>query len=112
VYHNDIFDLSDYFHTLDVFQKAADKKFLNEDVTDVFQQQMGQDISKPLDAVYAKMDPKVVQQHKFCLNNAFYVGQKDFRKGAQCQAANYFMLAASIILMSSMGIKCKSPCLS
>lgn len=68
---------------------------------------MGQDITKPLEQVLATMDPNTRAQNVDCINNVFYIGEVDFRKSARCQVQNYFLLAASAILMSSMGLKCE-----
>lgn len=100
-------DLTYYFSTAKKFQNSAEHDFLDDSVTDLFKQQSGQDISKALDAVYQKLGTQKAQQHNFCLQNVFMVGETDFRKTPRCQVANYFMLAASIILMSSMVVKCK-----
>jgi hypothetical protein len=95
-------------HTcLHSIQGGAPYNFLNEDVTDVFKQRSGQDITQPLNKVYAKMDSQKVAEHKACLSHAFFVGQKDFRKGARCQVQNYFMIISARILGTSMLVKCE-----
>jgi chitin synthase len=107
VYNEDIFDLTDYFGTLAQFQNAAQYAFLDPDVTDVFKDQLGQDVTKALDAVYAGKNPDTVRATKACLSNVFYAGQRDFRKTPRCLVADYFMLAASVVLMASMAVKCE-----
>ena len=47
------------------------------------------------------------QQVWTCLDNAFYVGQTDFRKTARCEVQNYILLALSVILCTVIGIKCE-----
>ncbi len=80
---------------------------MDESVTDLFSQRMGQDISKPLEDALAALSDTSREEHLACLNNVFYMGQTDFRKSARCQVQNYILLAASAILMSSMALKCK-----
>lgn len=43
-----------------------------------------------------------------CISNLFYYGKPDFRKTPRCQVQNILLLVFSIILMVSIGIKCKS----
>jgi chitin synthase len=81
---------------------------LDTDITDLFKQRAGQDITNPLASVFDKMDPKVRAQNIACLKNVFFVGQADFRKTAKCQAQNYLLIIASGILMGSMGLKCRA----
>lgn len=110
IYNNEIFDLSDYLNTLDLEQDAAGEfQFLNEDISDLFKQQPGEDITKDLNNVLASLDTTTAQQNMDCLNNMFFQGKVDFRKSARCQVQNIMLLTFSILLMTSMGLKCKSP---
>lgn len=83
-------------------------KFLDESITDLFEQRIGQDISKALDDAYAALDTTVRDQNRNCINNLFYMGETDFRKSPRCQVQNWLLVAISAILMSSMALKCKS----
>ncbi|KAH8827732.1 chitin synthase [Flagelloscypha sp. PMI_526] len=111
VYETKVIDLTDYFNTIDLNKNQDKFVFLNQDVTEIFQRLKGQDVSEPericqnLNKVYAKMDAKTRDQTKFCLDNVFRIGQIDFRFGARCQVQNYFLIAASGILMASMVLK-------
>jgi chitin synthase len=42
-----------------------------------------------------------------CLNNAFFVGDVDFRLTARCLVQNYLLLAFSIILITTIAAKCQ-----
>lgn len=109
VWEKSIYDLTDYFYTISVNQgNTGPYTFLNSAITDIFQQQPGQDITGPLNAALAKLDATTVQQNVQCLNNMFYVGEKDFRKEARCQVQNYLLLVASSILVASVAMKCES----
>ena len=107
IYEGNLYDLTDYFYT--ITQHSGDTTsytFLDSDITDIFQQQPGQDITKPLNKVLASLDSTTRDQNFYCLNNVFYAGKTDFRKSARCQANNYILLVASIILVASMAVKC------
>ena len=106
IWRGGVFDLTDYFNTVSL-NLGDQYKFLNETVSDLFEQRIGQDITKPLESVLADMDPTSRAQHVDCLNNAFYIGNTDFRKSARCQVQNYVLLSASALLMSSMALKCE-----
>ena len=97
--------MTDYFYTTGL-NLGDQYKFLNESVTDLFSQRIGQDITKPLQAALDDMTPDQRQQHVACLDNVFYIGEPDFRKTARCQVQNYILLAVSIVLMVSIGLKC------
>ena len=43
-----------------------------------------------------------------CLKNAFYRGEKDFRKSPRCTANNYILLAFSVLIAVTILAKCKS----
>ncbi|KAI5825421.1 chitin synthase [Schizophyllum commune Tattone D] len=105
VYKDNVYDLTDYMYTLDTYSNDDQYNFLDEDITDVFSQQTGQDITKQLQKVLDGKDSGTVQSNMDCLNNAFYVGKKDFRYTARCQAQNYILLVISGILMVSMLLK-------
>ncbi|KAH9006852.1 glycosyltransferase family 2 protein [Lactarius hatsudake] len=109
VWEKSIYDLTDYFYTINANQgNTASYTFLNSDLTDIFQQQPGQDITKPLNAALAKLDSTTAQENVQCLKNMFYVGQKDFRKEARCQVQNYLLLVVSSILVASVAVKSES----
>ena len=94
-------------YTLGLNNNNQDFAWLNSDFAAVFQQQSGQDITKPLDAVLAKMDAQTKAQHLNCLENVFLAGEVDFRKTARCQVQNYLLIIISGILMASILMKCE-----
>ena len=108
VWDKSIYDLTDYFYTINQNQgNTGPFTFMNSDITDIFQQQPGQDITGPLNAALAKLDSTTAQQNIQCLKNMFYRGEKDFRKQARCQVQNYLLLVASSILVASVAMKCE-----
>jgi chitin synthase len=80
---------------------------MNESVTDLFQQQPGQDITQPLNEVFEAMDPLTAAQHNACLKNVFFVGNTDFRKTPRCQVQNGLLLAFSVMLVTTIAAKCE-----
>jgi chitin synthase len=108
IWEKSLYDLTDYFYTINANQgNTGPYTFLNSDVTDIFQQQPGQDITKQLNAALGKLDESTAQNNIQCLKNMFYVGEKDFRKEPRCQVQNYLLIVASSILVASVAVKCK-----
>ncbi|KAI9508915.1 glycosyltransferase family 2 protein [Russula earlei] len=106
IWEKSLYDLTDYFYTINANQGNTGRyTFLSSAITDIFQQQPGQDITTPLNAAIAKLDATTAQENIQCLKNMFYVGEKDFRKEARCQVQNYLLLVASSILVASVVVK-------
>ncbi|KAJ7590720.1 chitin synthase [Mycena floridula] len=105
VYESNLFDLTDYINSITIASTDQRYQFLNSDIVDLFKQQSGQDITKPLGAVLSSLDPNTRAQNINCLKNVFFIGQVDIRKTARCQAQNYILLVLSGIMMASMGLK-------
>lgn len=81
-------------------------QFLPSALTDLFQEQSGQDITSAInDISESDMDAQTKQQAFFCLDNVFYRGSADFREDARCTVPDYFLLAFSIILIGTMTAK-------
>lgn len=109
VWENSIYDLADYQYTISLHPGADAFNFLNPDITDLFKERAGQDITKDLNKVLAGLDQDTRDKNVNCLKNMFFVGETDFRKTARCQVQNIILLVFSAILMASMGLKCMSP---
>ncbi|KAL0581503.1 hypothetical protein V5O48_000561 [Marasmius crinis-equi] len=105
IYKDNLIDLTDYFNSQDVNLNNNDYKFINSDVEAVFQSRKGQDITEPLDAIFAKMDATTKAQNYNCLLNAFFAGKPDFRGSARCTASNISLLVAAGFIMASMALK-------
>ena len=111
VWEKSIYDLTDYFYTINQNEgNTGPFTFMNSAITDIFQQQPGQDITGPLNAALAKLDSTTAQENIQCLKNMFFRGEKDFRKEARCQVQNYLLLVASSILVASVAMKCECSC--
>jgi chitin synthase len=106
IVNNDLYDLTDYLYSISQNTNNAAYAFLDETLTDLFQQRSGQDITKVFEQNLAKLDSTAALVNMQCLNNVFYRGRSDFRDAARCQVAPIIILVFSIILSSSILIKC------
>lgn len=111
IYKSKVYDLSDYLYTVQYYSSSSgtdlpNYSFLNDDISGLFQQSAGQDITKEMDTALAKMSTDDAANQIKCLDNAFYVGETDFRLTARCTVQNWLLLAFSIILMTTILSKC------
>lgn len=93
ILNGNIYDLTDYFHTLQVQNNYPAYKFFPDEIATLIQSNPGLDITslwKNNDANYSKS--------LNCMENRFLAGSVDFRKSAKCQVNNYILLAFTIIL--------------
>lgn len=100
IMNDKIYDLTDYFHTLEVYGNNAEYEFFPEEVTDLIRSNPGKDITgqwKHGNLNYTKSFG--------CLENMFYAGRTDFRKSPKCQVNNYILLAFTIVLCAVILIK-------
>ena len=109
IWDKKVYDLTDYFNTINVRQGVADFQFLDKDIAAVFQERSGKDVTEALQKVFAKKDATTVQQNSDCIQNMFYAGRTDFRNTPRCQVQSYLMLAASGIIAATMLLKCMFP---
>ncbi|KAG6892595.1 hypothetical protein C0992_013283, partial [Termitomyces sp. T32_za158] len=63
VWDDVLYDLTDYFWTQSLAPTDPTVSFLNSDITDVFKQRAGQDITKPLNKVLEGLDETTVAQN-------------------------------------------------
>ena len=104
-YQNKIYDLTDYFSTINLFQSDDRYQFLDSDISTLFQERSGQDITGPLNSVLATKSESTVEANMACLNNYFNIGENDFRKTARCEVQNTLLLVFTIILMVTIASK-------
>jgi chitin synthase len=113
IWEGGVYDLTDYVNTVTINQGATNLyQFLSTDVSDVFKQQAGQDITKPLNTALAGLDANTAAANVNCLKNMFYLGETDFRNTPRCLVQNYLLLVFTSILCASIVLKCMSPPLS
>ncbi len=102
IIHDKIYDLTDYFKTKDVQNNLPTYSFFAKEVEDLVKSNAGTDITKLWESTL-NLTTNVNSLN--CLNNAFYVGRTDFRKGARCQVNNYTLLAFTIIICAVILVK-------
>lgn len=108
ILHGKIYDLTDYYYTLDLQGGLASFDFLNSAVSALIKQNPGLDITSQWDDEYrnANGSQQVVMDNSInCFNNAFYGGIPDFRDSAKCQVNNWILLAFTIILCAVILVK-------
>ncbi|EXK44265.1 chitin synthase [Fusarium oxysporum f. sp. lycopersici 4287] len=108
-YGNEVYDLTDYLHTLDVNDNFDSYKFLNEDMVDLWKNSPGTNIKKDLDLLIANAKNETVSANLKnswqCIQNIAYKGILDFRDSARCQVNNYLLLAFAIIICIVTAVK-------
>ncbi|EEH05914.1 chitin synthase [Histoplasma capsulatum G186AR] len=82
--------------------KDVNVNFMDPLVVNLFQQRPGQDITEDFNRLPLG---KREQAMRTCLANLFQVGKLDTRSSAQCQFAQYFILAISLLLVTIIGFK-------
>lgn len=89
-----VYDLTDYFYTVDKMNNLDSYDFLPKAVTDLFNDNPGGDITDKW------QDTTEFKNSLNCLDNLFYVGKTDFRESPRCQFSSYLLLAFTLILCS------------
>ncbi|KAH0536150.1 hypothetical protein FGG08_006954 [Glutinoglossum americanum] len=97
-----VYDLKDYFHTLDVQNDLPQYHFFPEDVEQLMKNNFGTDIT---DKWESNLNFTSSASSLQCLENAFYVGKPDFRNAPRCQVNNYILLAFTIVLCAVILVK-------
>ncbi|EJD36764.1 hypothetical protein AURDEDRAFT_117013 [Auricularia subglabra TFB-10046 SS5] len=107
IYEGGIYDLSDYFYTMNLHQGDKDYAFLSANITDFWKQQPGQDVTKQVKQalVDAGVSEQEYRRQYACLRNNFFIGKVDFRKSARCQVQNYLLIVFASLIMATIGIK-------
>jgi hypothetical protein len=111
IYNKKIYDLSDYLFTVQYYSTTSgtdlpNYAFLDSGISDLFQTNAGQDITAQMTKALGKLNTDNATAQLNCLNQAFYVGELDFRLTPRCTVQNWLLLAFSIILMSTIAAKC------
>ena len=94
-----IYDLTDYFNTLDLNDNNALYTFFPDEVSDLIRTNPGTDITSQW------KDTRNFTESKVCMDWAFYEGKTDFRDTPKCQVNNYILLAFTIILCTVILVK-------
>ena len=94
-----IYDLTNYFHTLDIQNNLPMYQFFPSEVSDLIKDNPGADITDQW------QNSANFSKSLNCMEFAFYQGKTDFRKTAKCQVNNYILLAFTIILCTVILVK-------
>ncbi|CAK7220969.1 hypothetical protein SBRCBS47491_004367 [Sporothrix bragantina] len=110
IYEGNVYDLSNYFYTLQLMNNLAQYKFLNSDLTDAVKTAPGTDITETWNnlittAANNKTATASIANSLNCIRNNFYVGVPDFRDTPRCKVDGYVLLAFTIIIFTIIGIK-------
>lgn len=103
VIDGNIYDLSDYFATLQTFDGASNYAFLDSSVAGLFQGNPGQDVTSQWNSLNLDYDTRYANIH--CLQNVFFVGTTDIRQTPRCQVNNYLLLTFTVIICLTILIK-------
>ncbi|UPX10181.1 Chitin synthase [Ascochyta rabiei] len=99
---NDVYDLTDYFKTLDIMNDGAQYQFLDPKLTDLVKSKAGTDLKEDFEN---DLNATAQAYNLQCLQNAFYVGKTDFRDTPKCKVNDYILLAVTIVLCTVIVIK-------
>ncbi|KAF1992533.1 glycosyltransferase family 2 protein [Aulographum hederae CBS 113979] len=102
IINDKIYDLTDYFYTLQVFDNYEGYEFLDPGVQELISGNYGLDIT---DEWAKTINHTTSVANMQCLDLYFYAGKTDFRLTAKCQANNYILLAFTIILCAVILVK-------
>ncbi|KAF1923295.1 glycosyltransferase family 2 protein [Didymella exigua CBS 183.55] len=99
---DDVYDLTDYFKTLDVNNDGTEYSFLDDKLVDLVKSNAGTNLKEE----FANQLNSTAQAYNLqCLKNTFYVGKTDFRKTVKCRINDYILLAVTIILCAVIVVK-------
>ncbi|KAI0014228.1 glycosyltransferase family 2 protein [Xylariaceae sp. FL0662B] len=110
VYEEKIYDLTDYFKTIDFYKNLAQYNFLDSDLIDAVKSNPGGDVTSLWNDHVSDVKGNQTAHAQAlnsinCIKQTFYVGIPDFRYTAKCQANNYILLAFAIIICAVILIK-------
>jgi chitin synthase len=97
-----VYDLTNYFATIDYMQNIDQYNFLDDKLVDMVKGNAGQDLHE----AFPNQPNETAQAYNLqCLDNLFYVGRTDFRDSPKCVVNDYILLAFTIILCAVIVIK-------
>lgn len=101
ILNGNIYDLTDYFYTLQIEGAIALYDFIPSSVQNMVKNAPGTDLTTTWNSNYQTVNASqkaLLDDTLNCFNQAFYVGIPDFRYTVRCQINNYILLAFTIIL--------------
>ncbi|PHH55524.1 Chitin synthase 6 [Ceratocystis fimbriata CBS 114723] len=109
-YKKKLYDLTDYFYTLDLMAGSDAYEFLNTDLTSMIEKNTGTDITSNVDKLRLEKATNAtalteINESIDCIINNWYMGVNDFRDSPRCQVINYMLLAFTIIVCATILVK-------
>lgn len=104
IMNNKVYDLTDYFYTIDYYTDETDYEFLGSTFSTIVQSNPGQDITSIFNNKFANNATGAASITQ-CLDGYFKVGIPDFRDTPRCQVNNYILLAFTVLLCAVILIK-------
>ncbi|KAI0478643.1 glycosyltransferase family 2 protein [Xylariaceae sp. FL0804] len=110
IYDGVIYDLTDYFTTIDYYQDIAKYNFLDSEMVSLVENNAGEDVTKAwnnhiTDTIGNSTAHAIASNSLNCIQQTFRVGIPDYRYSARCQTINYFLLAFTIIIATVIVVK-------
>ncbi|KAF2747836.1 glycosyltransferase family 2 protein [Sporormia fimetaria CBS 119925] len=96
---DEVYDLTDYFHTNALMDERDPYNFLDPALIKIVRNYAGTDLE---DKIKSELNTTAYVDNRRCLNNMFYIGKTDFRKTAKCQVNDYILLAFTIIICATI----------
>jgi len=97
-----VYDLTDYFKTLDMMNNLPEYQFLDTKLTDLVKSKAGTNLAEDYQN---QLNQTAQVYNRQCLDNLFYVGKTDFRMSARCKVNDYILLGVTVIVCSVIVIK-------
>jgi chitin synthase len=99
IINNGVYDLTNYFYTLDLMDDETSYDFLPSAVSTLVKDNMGSDITSKW------QNTTSFQNALTCMKNVFYVGEVDFRNSPRCTVNNWILLAFTILVCAVILVK-------
>ncbi|CRG83936.1 chitin synthase 6 [Talaromyces islandicus] len=94
-----VYDLTNYFYTLDRLNNDSKYDFLPSAVTALFKENAGSDITGKW------QDSANFTNALTCMKRAFYVGRTDFRDTPRCTVNNWILLSFTLLIAAVILVK-------
>ncbi|KAL3419762.1 Chitin synthase 6 [Phlyctema vagabunda] len=108
ILHGKVYDLTNYYYTLDTYGNLASYDFIDDSVSTMIQSNPGLDVTSLWNKKLADANSTysvTLQNTLNCFNQAFYAGIPDFRDSFKCQVNNYILLVFTILLCAVILVK-------
>ncbi|KAK3324144.1 putative chitin synthase 6 [Cercophora scortea] len=110
IYDGSVYDLTDYLHTVKLYQGDTRYEFLDNDLVSTVKNNPGQDVTDKFRTILKKAENNATTKATTmntitCMKETFYIGKPEFRFSARCQVNNYILLAFTICICAVIVVK-------